>query len=125
MRPARAALGMLALVTPTACNEPEFENLSICFPVATGRILVEVSAPCASDHRDAELSCEVEVDGNDVYVTAHGHDGRDPDDSCAPPLEAMCLSEPLPDGEYAVHFDDETYDVGVPNTDDSSCMEEI
>lgn len=124
LRPSRAVLAV-GLLACTSCRERAFEDLDICFPLASDRIVVEVSAACASDHRGAELSCDVEVDGTNVHVDANGHDGRDPDGACEPALIARCETEELPEGMYTVHFEDGTFEVAVPNSDEESCEEEI
>jgi hypothetical protein len=107
-----------------SCKEQAFDQLRICFPPANGRIVVEVRAPCAADHSGAELDCTVEVDGSEVHVTANGHDGRDPNGACSEDLIAACETDALPDGLYTVHFQDESFEVSVPNTDEFSCESE-
>jgi hypothetical protein len=116
---------VLALVACASCNERGFDDLSVCFPPAMGRIVVEVQAGCAGDHRGAELDCSVDVDGSEVHVTATGHDGHDPDGGCPEALIATCETDALPDGLYTVHFEDEVFEVSVPNTDETSCEVEI
>ena len=106
----------------TGCTGRDFDSVTVCFPQSTDRIVVEARVECASDHRGAKLSCDVSVVGMNVRVTTHGHDGRDPDDVCADELTARCESPPLADGVYTVDYGDETFEVDVPNTDDSSCV---
>ncbi len=78
--------------------------------------MARVSVGCASDHARAELSCEIEVEGQDIHVTSRFRDGRDPDTGCADPLTATCETDVLPEGTYTVRYADETFTVPVPSS---------
>jgi hypothetical protein len=118
------AVQLLALLACVSCKEQEFDHIGICFPPASGRIVVEVRVTCAGDHRGAELDCSVDVEGSDVHVTATGHDGKDPNDGCSVPLTATCETDALPDGLYSVFFEDDSFEVPVPNPDGSFCEDD-
>lgn len=118
-RPGSCTLPIAAiLVIISSCRPKPFENLRLCVLPGFDRVIVEVSASCASDHEGAELSCEIERDGNELHVTTEGHDGKDPNGACADSLTATCESEVLPNGEYTVHFDDDTRTVTIPSAED-------
>lgn len=106
----------LALFAALAgCSEERVDEAQMCFVSATDRLVVEVSWPCASDHRGAELSCEMTLeDDGALRVESVFVDGRDPNDACAPPLGAECSSPPLDDGTYEVRYGDETFELTVP-----------
>jgi hypothetical protein len=111
------ALAMLACI---ACRPGELD-VAMCILPAEDRIVVRVSAACASDHEGAKLSCEIDREGSDLHVKTSGRDGRDPDGSCADDLVATCETEPLPAGMYTVHFEDDTHEVEVPSEGDEFC----
>jgi len=103
-------------------GEEHVDEADLCFVSASEEIVVEVSWPCASDHRGAELSCDMEVeeDGT-VRVESVFVEGRDPNDACAEPLVAECTSPPLEDGMHSVRHGDDTFEITVPSTPQPAC----
>jgi hypothetical protein len=78
------------------------------------RLFVEAdSGGCAADHEGASLECTISVDGQLAHIETVFQDGKDPDDSCAGPLETTCAVDVEP-GTYTVEYADEQYDLVVP-----------
>jgi hypothetical protein len=52
----------LCLVLTGCGGEERVDEAALCFASATDALVVQVSWSCASDHRGAELSCEVTLE---------------------------------------------------------------
>jgi hypothetical protein len=119
-------IGVGALVLTAAACRPEakIDEASMCFLAADERLEVQVWESCASDHRDAELSCAVEAepDGS-LRLTAEFVDGKDPNGACADALVATCESEPLAAGMHVVHYGEESFTLTVPGDPDPNCAD--
>jgi hypothetical protein len=112
----------LCLVLTGCAGEEHVDEAALCFVSATDELVVRVSWECGSDHRGAELSCDVTLeDDGALRVVSVFVDGKDPNDACAPPLEAECTSPPLADGTYEVRYGDETVEITVPGMAEPSC----
>lgn len=120
--PLRPLRWLALLVMLPGCAEERVDEAAICFASATDRLEVQVSWSCASDHRGAELSCEVTLeDDGALRVESVFVDGKDPNDACAEPLTAECSSPPLEDGSYEVRYGEETFAVMVPGMPQPGC----
>lgn len=120
---------ILATGVNIGCPLPEHEDAGfVCMSTQpSGEMhVLQVDANsgnCASDHKGAEFECSVqrEADGS-VSVRTRFQEGRDPNDSCAPPLRAQCQLEIEP-GAYEVRFGGHMATVDVPSLD-TTCLPE-
>ncbi|MFO7562748.1 MAG: hypothetical protein R6X02_08920 [Enhygromyxa sp.] len=79
------------------------------------RLVVEAnSADCASDHEGASFECSISAEGSAVQIETVFRDGKDPNDACAPALEATCELE-VEAGTFSLEFAGEQYELEVPS----------
>ena len=111
-------IGLLGL--SLACNRyPEIiDDAAVCVTaVEVGgqhKLFVEAdSFGCQADHKGASLECTISVDGSTARIRTVLQDGKDPDHSCAGPLETSCEVTVEP-GSYTLEFDGEQLPIVVP-----------
>jgi len=121
----KPGLAFTLVLSTSACRpDAQIDESSLCFLAADDRLEVQVWESCASDHRDAELSCAVEAEPEGgLRVTAEFVDGKDPNDACADALVATCASEPLAEGTHVGHYGEETFEITVPSDPDPNCAD--
>ncbi len=119
-----------------ACNPPE--NVVI----DSGRVCVEPEA--VADHeasadliltvrldecisacaQDTEATCDARLDGDEIVVHSEGR-WADSDETCiavCASLEAECVVEDLPPGEYTVRHGEASWPLVVPAEIDAECL---
>lgn len=110
----------VAEVAPSGMGINEAE---LCFPAPEdGRLIVQVSWPCAWDHAGATLECASEWgDDGVLWIRSTFVDGEDPDDGCEQDLVANCDVELPEAGDYCLVHGDERYPIRVGERADPWC----
>jgi len=113
------------LVAPAlSCAEAQIDEANICFIANADRIEAKAYVGCASDHRGAELSCEIDAESDGTLrMTSSFSDGNDPNDACAGPLVAPCTSTELPSGDYTVFYGEDAFPVNIPDGGSPDCAD--
>lgn len=114
---------LVGLFAVSGCEEEVVNSAMACVTEASDDLVIEVLVPCASDHRGAKLSCDIEaLDAPRQWrLSTTFVDGRDPNDSCADPLSETCSIEGLDPGPATVFYADTQLDLEIPTDELPDC----